>query len=1311
MAKLQSSTVVDRFRELAQRQPEHPLFTFLLDGERQEDALTRGELDAQARAIAAELMAQKLTGRCVLLLYVPGLDFVASLLGCLYAGVIAVPAYPPDPMRLARTLPRLQAIVADCAPALVLTTTPLLQLSPMLLSQAPELAAVPWAASDAWARQVASRFTPPDVRPSDLALIQYTSGSTAMPKGVMLGHDNLIANLSQLAHARRGGEHSTIVSWLPFYHDLGLIGAILLPLFLGGRSILLSPLDFLQRPLRWLQAIHAYRADTSAAPNFALDLCARKISQAELAGLDLSCWTMALIGAEPLRDATLARFCELLAPCGFHPHAIFQGYGLAEGVLASVCGTLDARYCSLRLDAAALTQREVVPATARTTSARTLVSCGNAMPGQRIEIVDPDTGCLAAPGRVGEIWISGPNVARGYWNRPAETAATFGARLADSGPFLRSGDLGFVVDGEIYVAGRIKDLIVIRGKNHYPQDIEQTVEACHPAVRSGGAAAFSIDEGHGERLVVVTEVDCRALPAEARQTLLTEIAEALRREVGAQHDLHVHALALLEPGQLPKTSSGKVMRSACRSDFLNGKHVELHRSPSPSERAAAATTASPSAAALPTPAELAQAPAADRATLLEWHLRNELSGVLRLQLDRLASDTPLLSLGMDSLMGFELKSRLEETFQVELPATLLWEHPTIGSLAIALAAKLVGGGRRTRIGSVSRERLWPLSFAQQRLWFLDQFEPDSSAYNIGFVLKLSGPLNLHALTQSLDAIVARHEVLRTSFAWVDGVAVQRIQPASRLYVETQNLQNLDATEREAAASRIIAEQLAQKFDLRTAPLLRAKLLQVEPAQHRLAVTVHHIVADGWSQDILMRELGAYYRAFHQGHPSPLPELPIQYVDYASWQRQSWQGEHLAQQLSYWQTQLAGAPALLALPTDRPRPAIQTCRGATRAIRLPRELREALQRLGQRVGTTPYMTFLAAFQILLHFYTGSEDIVIGTPIANRTHPEVMGLIGFFVNTLILRTSLAGNPTFAQLLARVKAVTLAAYGYQELPFEKLVEALNPVRNLSYQPICQVAFTWQKVRHRDDALPDLESEFIDYEDKIAKMDLTLTMLESENELSGVINYNTDLFDAATIDKMLVNFQGLLAGIQAEPERAIGDMAALMELPAQGGSEQPKNYNLLTNTNLTRHQLLIWMGERLHPDAPIYNMAHIFELAQPIEAAFFQHAFQSLINSSDALRTIVVEVAGIPQQQVLADLRYELALIDLSHSPDAPALARAWAEARARRPLDFTKGLFDSALLKLAGDRFVFYLNQHQFIADATSTTLVLRTMLNAL
>jgi acyl-CoA synthetase (AMP-forming)/AMP-acid ligase II/alkylation response protein AidB-like acyl-CoA dehydrogenase/acyl carrier protein len=521
--------------------------------------LSHDELFRAARGIGGWLQAEGGHGERVLLLYPSGLEFVSAFWGCLLGGAIAVPAYPPDPKRLERTLPRLRAIVADSGARFVFTTRAILELAPHLIAQAPELRDLRWIATDEISDDLAWQWHPPPVDGESLAFLQYTSGSTGTPKGVMVSHANLMANARMITQQFKHAAPARFLSWLPFYHDMGLIGIILQSVQVGGECTLMAPEAFLRRPMRWLQAMSHFKAQVTSAPNFGYELCVRKATDDEIARLDLSSWHGANNGAEPVRAATLARFAARFAPAGFRPEALIPCYGLAEATLL-VAGTrwdVPAPVCTV--SPAALEQGEVVFAA----DGRPLVPCGSTSYDQRIAIVDPVTRRACADGRVGEIWVQGSNVARGYWNRPDETEATFGARIADTdaGPYLRTGDLGFLHAGQLFITGRLKDLIIIRGRNHYPQDIEATVERSHPRVRPGCAAAFTVEVDGEERAVVVAEVDAKAGDPD-------EVAKRVRAAVAEAHALALHAVVLLPAGTIPKTSSGKIQRRACRAEYL-----------------------------------------------------------------------------------------------------------------------------------------------------------------------------------------------------------------------------------------------------------------------------------------------------------------------------------------------------------------------------------------------------------------------------------------------------------------------------------------------------------------------------------------------------------------------------------------------------------------------------------------------------------------------------------------------------------------------------------------------------------------------
>jgi len=559
------STLVELLRYRASNQPERIAYIFLRDGETEEARLTYGELDQNARAIAAHLQSLDAQGERGLLLYPPGLEFISAFFGCLYAGVVAIPAYPP---RRNQNLLRLQAIIADSQARFTFTNAALFSSLENQLTKDPELAAMKWVVTDEIDHRLSEDWQEPTLEKNSLAFLQYTSGSTGTPKGVMVSHYNLLINSADLDRGWGHDQDSVMVTWLPTFHDMGLIYGVIQPLYKGFLCYMISPASFMERPLRWLQAISDKKATHSAAPNFAYDLCVRKIPPEKRASLDLSRWRMALNGAEPVRAEVLEKFAEAFQVSGFKATALCPGYGLAEATLKVTAVAYNSPPYFYRVQANALEKNQIIAATETDTNVQTLVGCGWTTIDTKIVIVDPETLKPCLPEIVGEIWVSGATIAQGYWGKPQETQETFQAYLADTGagPFLRTGDLGFIKDGELFVTGRLKEIILIRGRNNYPQDIEYTVQNSHPALRPSCGAAFTVEVKGEERLVVVQEVERTWL----RKIDIDEVNRAIRKAVVQEYDLQVYAIALIRTGSLPKTSSGKIQRRGCRAKFLEG---------------------------------------------------------------------------------------------------------------------------------------------------------------------------------------------------------------------------------------------------------------------------------------------------------------------------------------------------------------------------------------------------------------------------------------------------------------------------------------------------------------------------------------------------------------------------------------------------------------------------------------------------------------------------------------------------------------------------------------------------------------------
>ncbi|WP_414514560.1 beta-ketoacyl synthase N-terminal-like domain-containing protein [Nostoc sp. PCC 9305] len=685
-----SETLVDVLRYRAIHQPQTLGYTFLVDGESEGSRLTYGALDKQARAIATYLQIFASPGDRVLLLYPPGLEFIAAFFGCLYAGTIAIPAYPP---RQNQSIARLGAIVSDAQATAILTTTALLPIVKNYFADNPELASLKLLASDGISEAIAHEWKAPNIDGNTLAFLQYTSGSTGTPKGVMVSHSNLLHNL---AYLDRGWEHtsdSVMVTWIPFFHDMGLIYGVLQPLYKGFPCYIMPPVAFIARPIRWLQAISHYQATHTSAPNFAYDLCIRKITPEQRASLNLSRWQMALNAAEPVKAETLERFAKAFACCGFQATAFCPGYGLAEATLKVTAVQTQAKPIISKVEATALAQNRVVPATADHPNVRLLVGCGNHRQGDtQIAIVHPELLTRCLPDEVGEIWVAGASIAQGYWQQPEETKHTFAAYLADTGegPFLRTGDLGFLQNDELFITGRLKDLIIIRGHNFYPQDIELTVTNSHSALGSQGVAAFSIEVDGEEQLVVVCEVERTAV----RKLDASEVIGSIRQAVTTQHELELYAVLLLKPVSIPKTSSGKIQRYATRAGFLAGTLDVVGQWRKAGERGSRGAGGQRSRGAggageAGEQGELRSRKSGDKgaAEIQNW-LVNKIAQRQNIAPHSIDSGESFAYYGLDSIAAVSLSADLEDWLGCQLLPTLAYDYPTIATLSAYLTETL-----------------------------------------------------------------------------------------------------------------------------------------------------------------------------------------------------------------------------------------------------------------------------------------------------------------------------------------------------------------------------------------------------------------------------------------------------------------------------------------------------------------------------------------------------------------------------------------------------------------------------------------------
>lgn len=1089
---------VDVLGATAADAPDRLAFRKLTDGDAPAAELTYGQLDRAARALAVRLREHGATGP-VLLMHPVGLDFVVAFFGCLYAGLCAVPAYPPTRHRSTRA--RVAAIAADCGATVVLTTAVLRDRVRAALPAADAmtvLATDTAATADGGGMAGAADWVRPSVGPDDTAFVQYTSGSTADPRGVVLSHRNLLANCAVTEKLFGVSVTSRVVSWLPTYHDMGLIGSVLGTVHAGASCELLSPASFVQRPAGWLEAISRFGATASGAPDFAYDLCVERISEEERAALDLSSWEVAFSGAEPVRAATLERFTTAFAPHGFRPTAFTPCYGLAEATLLVTAKPQGA-------------EASVDPEPPGT-SVGAVVSCGPAPAGHRVEIVTAQDGpgILVPEGEVGEVWVSGPGVASGYLGRPQESARTFGARLAGGGPsFLRTGDLGYLRHGELHLVGRLKDVVIVRGRNHHPHDIEHSVEQADAVLRRGGGAVFTADRGAGEIVQVVHEIergtDVAALPA---------VAAAVRAAVVAGHGVLPGGVTLIGAGGLPRTSSGKVQRAACRAALLAGSLPVLLDIAGPrSEGVEILPEPVTTAARRPLPAVVA-----------------DLLGVAVAGLDR---DRPLAELGLDSLAVVRLQHEIA-TRSAYAPSADEMLDATVDEIAAATAAlPAVPAAEPVPVAVGDR----PVSANQQSQWFGHQLAPGSRAHVVAAAVTVHGDLDVDALDCAATALAQRHPALRSTFPAVDGVPMQRVHASAAPVVEYTDLRGADP---EDVAARLDGATY-RPFDLLAGPLWRIVVLRAGVGEHRLALAVHHIAADLWSLEVMLAELDECYRAAAAGDPTPLAPSS------RDGRRPALRAAELERVRAYWQARLAGAPTMIDLPGMRPVDGPRRFRNRTIPITVAPEVLSGLHDLAHTQGTTLYTVLLTGLQLMLSRLSGRPDVLVATPLHGRDDPADATAVGYLADVAVLRGRTDQVADLRALLGAAHLDVRAAVHHAGLPFPELVRMLCPDRHPSRPPLAQVALTVHRpsgplgeltaacalgragVRGR---WGGLEIESAEFTPPGTQFDLAVTLAEVGGTLAGIVQVDADLVGAEAAGDWADRLTAVLTEIAADPD-----------------------------------------------------------------------------------------------------------------------------------------------------------------------------------
>ena len=1200
--RLTSFDQIVRWR--AERGSEQLAYTFLVPGRGEVQSVSYGDLDRQVRAVAAALVASGKRGQRVLIVQQPGLEYITSLFACMYAGMVAVPVYPLDGFRLQHTLPRLQAITRDADAAILLTSG-----AALLAGTSTNEDAVTGPLGDLCRQAVlrtdridaglAESYRSVETHRNDLAILQYTSGTTGQPRGVALQHRHLLANAQQIYGAYHVPD-AVCVFWLPPYHDMGLVGGLLLPMFAGRRSVLMSPTSFVQQPAAWLQAISDYRGTTTASPNFGYELCLRKVGDEVLESLDLSSLRVAISGAEPIRAATLRRFAERFSVCGLRSSALTPAYGMAEATLAITGKPLGDEPVAIAFDARQLQENRAVPTTSPqptgSDQVSRLVGCGWPLSGTEVQIVDPDTREPLEAGRVGEIWVRGAAVASGYWQQEALSQATFAATLADlpislsptapptappvgapgsefdrgaidhplsptappigvqgsefdrgagdhptsptappvgaprsefdrgasdhptsptappvgvpgpgfdrgasdhptsptappvgvqdsefdrgagdhptsptappvgapgsefdrgasdpiGAPYLRTGDLGFIHDEQLFVSGRLKDLIIIAGRNYFAHELEAAIQTAHEALKVDGGVAFSCSaedgrEGDDERLIIVQEV------LRPKRYALSELVDQVRATLAEQFELSPDAVLLVPAGSLSKTSSGKLQRSECARRYLQHELQPLLAWNRDNQQADSEVSGRSSTASVAAPrSEVARALAPLWCEVLE--------------LDHAADDQHFLDHGGHSLAAVGLLSRIRDRLGVTLPWETLFRAPRFGQLvseleqlAAATSEAISDAGIATPVPTAGQP--FPLTSAQRRFWLLDQLEWQQAFLHVEATLRIGGELDRGRLAEVVRGLPQRHPALRLRFD-IDslGVPFQRVVADADLEVQRVDLCGLSAPLQREQFSRLRAEAAQARFDLQHGPVARAVIVRLSRDETALIFAAHHLVCDGSSVMLLMEDVARQYGGDQASESGSQVEAKAPRWSWAeAFGKQLQRREDSSAGLDYWLERLRDVPAESPLAIGPP--ATAPC-DASRAdtpsrlqqLRLPYEVAERLDLRSRQWQVTPLEILLAAWHIVLRRCSDHDDIVLGVPVAGRDQVSLEHQVGCFINTLPVRLSGTDQETFAQYVSRVSQQWRRDVNHAAVPLDEIIDALSLPRVAGRLPLIQ-------------------------------------------------------------------------------------------------------------------------------------------------------------------------------------------------------------------------------------------------------------------
>jgi amino acid adenylation domain-containing protein len=1180
---LSFSNLIEALRHHATVKPEQILYRFL-DNKGGEETLTVAELDAAAKRIARHLSEHARPHSVALLVYPPGLEFIRAFIGCLYAGILAVPVYLPNAKQGSGQ--RLHSIAADAGANLILIdsdlrdslaetggTENLLGLQPLVTS--------PWHHPFPEPEDFE-----PNIAPAALAFLQYTSGSTGDPKGVMVSHANLMHNQALICQKFQHNPNTVVAGWLPQYHDMGLIGNILQPLYLGATAVLMAPAHFLQSPVRWLEAITRYRATTSGGPDFGYRLCVERTTEEQKDRLDLSHWDVAFNGAEPVSATTLERFYQAFKRCGFRKEAFYPCYGLAEATLLVTGAVKQQGPTTLTVERGPIEAGRAIACSETTqASGRQLVSCGDTGEDMRVRIVNPGASRECAAGEVGEIWLHSPSVAQGYWRKDDLNEVQFRASLSgDERHYMRTGDLGFIHENQLYITGRLKDLIIIRGRNLYPQDIEATVQRHFPQLRPGCGACFAITREDEEELILVQELERSAIRHANFPVLWTEI----RQRITEEFSVRLAALVLVKPATVPKTSSGKLRRKVCREDYEQARIEFLAHFVA--DDTATLTTADP---------------VTDSRGHSATHTGSTALAILAQALKHpaqaLEPQQPLAAYGLDSLQAAQIEHRLAAELNVELDMTRLLAGITVAEFLAAVTTAPTGTPQaeprpsapltNAHTATAHTEPQPPvasISHNQRAIWQLQNIYPTCSAYNLSVPLRIRSRLDPHAFTRAVDLLLEHHPLLATCYSNACG----QLSPLQRR-PQSSPVARVDASQwNESTIARFLTTQTALPIDLTAGPVFRVNLLALSNTESIVQLIVHHIAVDAWSLQVLARTLATFYTDIVHGRVIA-SQPPRRYDEFVSAQHH-FLGSHAgAAQIRQYRELLGQASGIVNLPTDFPRPKQFGFAGQDVELLIDPDLCRAIQVKAQEWDVTLYTFLLTAFQVLLYRITSQTQFLLGAPVSERPTAGFSDVIGLFVDLKLFPATLSPSQSFTELLRHVKETVLEVLRLRRVPTQLALQntVLKGASPAATFPNVRFALQQAQVLPGSEPfllnlagapldLGELRVESCRLPTRSAAADLSLTLLVHGELLRGKFNFNSEIFRSSRVEKLAAMYRQLLRSILTDGTRAISALPLLEpEVRARQLARSGFVAHHYERDECAHH--LIERQARLHPDA----------------------------------------------------------------------------------------------------------------------------------